>query len=339
VIPNGTKRHLIIEEIQVSTYALELGRAYTWFQGKRIVVTGAAGFIGTRLVEWLHALGAEIFAMDILQGRWPSEVHAITGDILTKSIQGLSETRIDVVFHLAAVTGVARTARDPVQTFAVNAVGTGNILELTQSAGIEVFCLLSSSEVYGEPQEVPIAEDSLLAPLSVYGWSKVCAEQLVKAHVAGHGVRGITIRPFNVYGPGQREDFVISRFLHRAMRGQALEIVGTGKQQRVFTYVDDLVRGLLLATASDDPGYHVYNLAGEQVTTICEVAEMVVATVGSEARSLHVDPSTLDRNPMAEVSVRIPSIGRASRELGFRPRVGLSDGLRLTHATLVHTLE
>jgi len=308
-----------------------------YFQGKTTLVTGAAGFIGSHLVRHLHALGAQVVALDRTMGEPLPGVRWVITDILELIPEHLEGITPEVVFHLAAILGVSYTQQNPVQTLAVNAVGTSRVLKLVRALGAKVICLLSSSEVYGEPESIPITEENHLHPLSIYGLSKVCAEQMLEAHVQGADLHGVTIRPFNVYGPGQRSDFVVSRFLQLTMQGLPPMVAGTGIQQRVFTFIDDLIYGMLLAVMKSKLGYQVYNIAGEEIISIAELADLIISIIGGDVRPINVQLSDLERDSATEVLIRIPSIEKATRELGYRSRTSLERGLKMTHAQI--TLE
>lgn len=302
-----------------------------YFQGKTILVTGAAGFVGRHLVRHLHALGAQVIALDRMHGESLPQVQWVITDLMELTPKHLEGITLDIAFHLAAILGVSYTGQHPTQTLAVNAIGTSRVLKLIRTLGTKVTCFVSSSEVYGEPDSIPITEDSSLKPLSIYGWSKLCAEQILEAHVQAGDLSGVIIRPFNVYGPGQRSDFVVSRFLQLAMQGLPPMVAGTGRQQRHFTFVDDLIYGMLLAVMKSKSGCQAYNIAGDRALSISELADLIVRVTGSNARSINVQLSDLERDPTTEVVIRIPSIEKATSELGYRPQISLEQGLKMTY--------
>lgn len=307
-----------------------------YFQGKSILVTGAAGFVGRHLVRHLHALGAQVVALDRIPGELLPGVRWVIADVMELTPKHLEGIGLEIAFHLASIVGVSYTGQNPVQTLAVNAIGTSRVLKLARTLGAKVICLTSSSEVYGEPDSIPITEDSTLHPLSIYGWSKVCAEQLLEAHVQNRFLCGVVIRPFNVYGPNQRSDFVVSRFLQLAIQGLPPMVVGTGRQRRIFTFVDDLIYGMLLAVMKSESGYHVYNIAGEEDISISELADLIVSITGSDARPIYAQLSDLERDPATEVLVRIASIEKARRELDYRSQTSLEEGLKMTYEQIAH---
>jgi nucleoside-diphosphate-sugar epimerase len=306
-----------------------------YFRGKTILVTGAAGFVGSHLVRHLHALGAQVVAIDRIPGESLVGVRWVIADLMELTPKHLEGIALEIAFHLASIVGVSYTGQNPVQTLAVNAIGTSRVLKLARTLGAKIICLTSSSEVYGEPDSIPITEDSTLHPLSIYGWSKVCAEQLLEAYVQSGDLCGVVIRPFNVYGPGQRSDFVVSHFLQLIRQRLPPMVVGNGMQRRIFTYVDDLIYGILLAIVKSKPGFQIYNLAGEEDISIAELADLIVSIVGSDARPIYVQLSDLERDSATEVHVRIASTEKARRELGYRPQISLEQGLKETYAQML----
>ena len=192
----------------------------------------------------------------------------ITADLLGFDPGELKTTKLDIVIHLAAMLGVVAAAADPAKTWRVNVEGTRSVIQLAEAARTSYFCSFSSSEIYGEPDILPVTEESLAKPQSIYARSKLEAEHLVLRYARATNTPTSVIRPFNVYGPGQRVDFVVARFLSLALMGTAPTVIGDGLQQRAFTYITDLVDGTLLSIARNRMPGRKYNIAGECAVTI-----------------------------------------------------------------------
>jgi nucleoside-diphosphate-sugar epimerase len=296
-------------------------------RSKRVFVTGAAGFIGGHLVRRLVALGADVAGLDRKPfAEFPGTRHLV-GDVTALSPSTVREFQPDIMFHLASVVGVTASAADAGSTTAVILDGTRSALDAAVRAGCRHFVFVSSSEVYGEPTAFPVTESTPHAPLSAYGKAKSAAEQLVREQAETHGIRATIIRPFNVYGPQQRLDFVIPRFVSLALRDEPITIVGDGQQLRTFTYITDFVAGTLAAVAEEARGSTVYNISGADTWSLEAVAVGVVRTLGSRSRLVTVDPADLDRPPLIEIKHRVASHSLAGRRLGYAPEVYLMEGV------------
>lgn len=294
-----------------------------------MLVTGGAGFLGAHLARRLRELEAEVHTLDVQPLEEPN-AHHITTDVLELRSEDLRSIAPDVVFHLAAVVGVEDAWADPGRTVAVNAAGTGHLLSLCRTIGTRRFCLVSSSSVYGEPESLPITETHRTHPRSVYAWSKVCAEQLVRATAESRLMHSIILRPFNIYGPGQRDGFVVTRFIKQALAGAPLTIVGSGLQRRDFTHVEDFVECALVAVAESAGIAPIYNVASGSSVTVSELARQIVDIAGSPSSVVHVGIEEVGRHPLSEIALREASIAKARTELGFEPAVDLRSGLGRT---------
>ncbi|WP_191330515.1 NAD(P)-dependent oxidoreductase [Frigoribacterium sp. ACAM 257] len=296
------------------------------YAGRRILVTGAAGFIGSALVPRLLQAGATVVGIDIRQGyEGPGYEHRL-GDAANLTAAELAEVRPDMVVHLASVVGVVAAASDPAATRRAILGMTTQFVDLVESLSGVRFVYVSSSEVYGQSTAFPLVEKSPLAPLSAYGQAKRDAEELVSARTAAGRLDGIVVRPFNVYGPGQRTDFVVTRFVEQALSGDDLTVVDSGDQLRTFTYVDDFVEGLLRAAAHDGDE-RLFNISGHETWTIGALASAVVDLAGSASSIVSTEPADLGRPREIEVENRVASCGRARRVLGYQPRVGVLQGI------------
>ncbi|MDG4803232.1 NAD-dependent epimerase/dehydratase family protein [Micromonospora sp. WMMD980] len=309
------------------------------FRGKRILVTGAAGFIGGHLVHRLVALGAAVVGLDrVPAAEFPGERHLV-GDVTTLDPSIVREIQPELVFHLASVVGVTEAAADADITTDAIVGGTREVLDAAARAGCRHFVFVSSSEVYGEAVAFPITESTPHAPLSAYGKAKSTAERLVQEQTKAHGMRATIIRPFNVYGPRQRLDFVIPRFVSLALRDKAITLVGDGQQLRTFTYITDFVAGTLAAVAEKSHGPAIYNISGADTWNLEAVAVGVVRALGSRSEIVIVDPADLHRPPDIEIKHRVASHSLAGRQLGYVPQVPLMEGIGKVAAAMRQPVE
>jgi len=301
-----------------------------FFRAKRVLVTGAAGFIGRHVVRRLSELGARVIGLDRAPHAAFEGAEWISADLLAFDPSGFKITNLDVVIHLAAVLGVVAAAVDPAKTWLVNVEGTRSVIQLAEASGTSYFCSFSSSEIYGEPDVLPVTEEAMAKPQSTYARSKLEAEHLVVRYAKATNTPTSVIRPFNVYGPGQRVDFVVARFLSLALMGTAPTVIGDGLQQRSFTYITDLVDGTLLSIARNRMPGRQYNIAGECAVTIGELAQRIVLLTHCPAPPVLVPLTATGRPLDSEIVHRVPSIQRAQTELGYTPRVSLGEGLART---------
>lgn len=291
-----------------------------------IVVTGGAGFIGSRLVGALLHSGNRVTVIDDLSSSSPSGVShgadLIRLDVSADEAAGqLRELRPDAVVHAAAQVSVPKSVEDPLRDLNVNVRGTLAMLQGARAAGVQRFVFISSGgAVYGDvAPDRPAREEDLPAPLSPYGIHKLAAEH----HVARSGLSFGVARLANVYGPGQRSDLeggVVAIFAERIGNGLGLEIHGTGDQSRDFVHVDDVVAALDSMLHSERTG--IWNVGTGRATTIVELADMVAGS--SEAR----DKITRKPRRDGDVLASVLDVSKIERELGWRPRIDLADGLR-----------
>lgn len=311
----------------------------------RVLITGAAGFIGSACAVALRARGDEVVGLDsfdeTLYARpvkertlawarhgdpWP----LVEGDVRdSRSIgQALERGPFDAVLHLGAVAGVRPSLRLAPRYFDVNVTGTLRLVEAARAAGVERFVLASSSSVYGGNQKVPFAEDDRVdAPMSPYAASKAAMELAVRADQRLHGGHVTCLRFFTVYGPRQRPDMAIHKFLRLVAADAPIPLFGDGSSGRDYTYIDDIVAGVLAAL--DRPrGFRVYNLGGDRVVRLDALVEAVGRTAG---RTPKIAPQPM---PPGDVPLTHADLSRARDELGYAPRTPLEEGLRKTWAWL-----
>jgi nucleoside-diphosphate-sugar epimerase len=301
------------------------------------LVTGGAGFIGSHLADRLVQLGHRVRVADNLStGKRANLAHLddridfVVGDLRDPEVCGRIVDNVNVVFHVAALPSVLRSLADPWGTHEANANGTLRLLLACQAAGVERFVYSSSSSVYGDTPRLPKAESMEPLPRSPYAASKLTGEQYTLAFARAGIIEGVALRYFNVFGPrqdpGSQYAAVIPLFLHGASQGTPLTIFGDGNQTRDFTYVDNVVDANLLAAsraASMVSGYVVNVGAGER-TSLNELLALIPSVTGRDVESNQQPPR------LGDVRDSQASLGRASRVLGYRPRVKLLDGLQRT---------
>jgi nucleoside-diphosphate-sugar epimerase len=309
-------------------------------RGRRIFLTGGAGFIGAsligRLVDNNEVVVYDTFARNALAAKpWArhSNLRIVDGDVLDPARLREAMAGADIVVHLAAIAGVDTVLKSPTTTMRVNLLGTYNVLEAARAAGrCERLVTFSTSEVFGT-YAYRVSEGDTVTTGAVgearwtYAVSKLAGEHLTFAYFKEFGVPGTIVRPFNVYGPGQVGEGAIHVFVKRALANQDLQIHGDGDQIRSWTYIDDLVDGVLLVMERPEAVGQSFNLGNPRGTiTINALAELVIAVTESSSKIVHVP------RPGVDVELRIPSIEKARQLLGFSPRVDLREGLERTVA-------
>ncbi|GAB6862942.1 NAD-dependent epimerase/dehydratase family protein [Haloplanus litoreus] len=311
---------------------------------EKILVTGAAGFIGQHLIDRLTQDGHDITALDIKPNAPASfaddpNVTYISGSILHEEFVDTmvfpSPRSYDRIFHLAAIVGVHRYENpdDLLYVIDVNINGTKNLLERVRGSDTR-FVYTSTSEIFGRNPDVPWAEDDdrVIGPPSESRWSysatkAVCEHMIENIGRTAPGVSGTIVRPFNLYGPGQRPNFVIPKFLDLVSRGEVPTVYGDGTQRRCFTYIDDFVQGIVRASERDHDGTETYNLGSTDEIEIRELANLVLDVAGMDEREPEfVDPGDDHEEP----DRRIPDVSRAREHLDWEATTPLRDGLEMT---------
>ena len=308
---------------------------------KTILLTGCAGFIGSKVGELLLQQGYKVVGVDDLndaydvrlkewrlkqlRGQAHFQFHRL--DIADKN--GLSEVfadagPFDAVINLAARAGVRHSLEDPWVYYRTNATGTLNLLELCKDNKVKKFVAASSSSVYGIPSEPdrPFCEDQPTDhPLSPYAASKKATEGLCYAYHHLHGLDITLLRYFTVYGPAGRPDMSIFRFIKWIAEGKTLILYGDGTQNRDFTYIDDIAHGTVLALKST--GYQIFNLGNDRPVTILRLISLIEELLGKKAQ--------IDYRPVhpADVPATWASIDKARRLLGWQPQIKLEQGVKL----------
>jgi nucleoside-diphosphate-sugar epimerase len=300
----------------------------------RVLVTGAAGFLGSTLCDALLDDGADVVGVDAFTPSYPEATkrenlkgalgqkrfRLVRADLRDADLDPIVKDATHVV-HLAALAGVRGSWGSAFPDYAShNIVATQRLLESLRDREVKRVVVASSSSVYGAPSRFPTPEEEPLRPLSPYGVTKVATEALLQAYRASYGVPAVGLRYFTVYGPRQRPDMGIHKFFDAARRGREITIYGDGGQSRDFTFVDDAVQATRAALDRPTEAL-VYNVGGGHRITLNELLDAVERTAGRRVARRHEPPAPGDpRDTSADTS-------RAGRELGYTPRTNLESGL------------
>lgn len=304
-------------------------------ESKRVLITGAAGFLGSHLCDLFIGRGYEVVGMDNL----------ITGDL--SNIEHLFRLKnfefynhdvstfvhvsgkLDYILHFASPASPIDYLKIPIQTLKVGSLGIHNLLGLAKSKGAKIL-IASTSEVYGDPSVNPQPEDywgnvNPVGPRGVYDEAKRFQEAMTMAYHTFHGVETRIVRIFNTYGPRMRlnDGRVLPAFIGQALRGEDLTIFGDGSQTRSFCYVDDLIEGIYRLLLSD----HAYpvNIGNPDEITIRQFAEEIIKLTGTDQKVVYKDL------PQDDPKQRRPDISKAKELLGWEPKVSRAEGLKLTY--------
>ena len=298
------------------------------------IVTGGAGFIGSELVRQLAEQGARVTVIDNLVNGTRENLSGLPGDRVTliehdiRDFPAYASLLRDagVIYHLACL-GVRHSVHSPGENHDVNATGTLRLLEASRSASVPKFVYVSSSEVYGTAQWVPMQEDHPTFPCTVYGGSKLAGEAYARAFHRTYGYPTVVVRPFNTYGPRSHHEGdsgeVIPKFLLRCLASKPMVIFGDGTQTRDFTYVSDSARGIILAGTAKAAVGRTMNLGSGSELTVNDLARTVAEITGRpDAAIVHDAPRPGD------VLRLYADMSQARSLLGYEPRIPLADGLR-----------
>jgi UDP-glucuronate 4-epimerase len=297
-----------------------------------VLVTGAAGFIGSHLCERLLRDGHVVHGVDSYSDHYARSLkelnvaplreqagfHFHLRDLVGAPLDELMR-EAEVVYHLAARPGV-RDSWDYFDDYAhANILGTKQVLDACAAHGTR-YVYASSSSVYGNSPVLPAVEQLASKPISPYGVTKVMAEVMAGSYMESHGFDVVGLRYFTVYGPRQRPDMALARFIDAALDGRTITVFGDGRQQRDFTYVDDIVDGTVLAARHGVPG-EVYNLASSEPVPLIDVLDLLGELAGRELKLDFADVQ------VGDVRDTWGDIAKANRDLGYTPQTSLRDGL------------
>jgi UDP-glucuronate 4-epimerase len=318
-------------------------------KAQTILVTGGAGFIGSHLAETLLEEGRRVVVLDNFNpfydpglkaanvsalraaaSRAGSELRVLKGDLrsradVNRAVAAAGPAEAPTVVHLAAMAGVRPSIEQPGLYQAVNLDGTLNLLEACRDAGLKRLVFASSSSVYGNNEKVPFAEsDPVDHPISPYAMTKKAGELLCHNYHHLYDISVACLRFFTVYGPRQRPDLAIHKFARLMARDRALPFFGDGTTRRDYTYITDTVQGVMGALAwldEEAPRYDVFNLGESQTVPLSRLVELLGEALGKTPR--------LERLPMqpGDVVCTYADIDKARRVLGYRPRIGIEEGI------------
>jgi nucleoside-diphosphate-sugar epimerase len=306
----------------------------------RLLVTGAAGFIGSHLIEALLSQGDEVVGVDNFDAFYPramkernlAEVGRRPGlsfwehDILDVAAVRERLTPDTVIVHLAGKAGVRPSLADPVGYTVANVAGTAAVLEAARQAGVSRIVYGSSSSVYGDSTPAPFREDAeAVVPVSPYAATKRAAELLLSAVAPIYGFRAASLRFFTVYGPRQRPDLAIHAFTRTMVEGRTLTVFGDGTQARDYTYCDDIIAGVLAAirwTSTAPAGVETFNLGGNRSIATGDMVAEIAAALGVRPK--------VERAPMqpGDVQITAADLTKSSAVLGYMPKTPFPEGIR-----------
>lgn len=302
------------------------------------LVTGGAGFIGSHVCERLLQTGHSVWVFDDLNPFYDPRIKRrnlddirslarpfafVQGDIIDRTALDdlCGSVKFDQVIHLAARAGVRPSLRDPALYQRVNVEGTANVLEAARQSGVKKVILASSSSVYGVNSKVPFSEgEPVLSAISPYAASKLACEALGHVYHHVYSMDIAVLRLFTAYGPRQRPDLAIHKFARLILAGRPIPVFGEGNTARDYTYVTDIVEGILACTRKV-VGYEIFNLGDSQTITLNHLIELLEAALNKKA--------IIDRQPPqpGDVPITFADVSKARRELGYQPKVKIEEGI------------
>ena len=304
----------------------------------KLLVTGGAGFIGSHLVDRLRENGRRIICLDDFNDYYDPELKKanisahrqdrdfclVEGDIRDQALVEslVAKEKPGMIIHLAARAGVRPSLEQPHLYQSTNVLGTLNLLEAARKNGVKKFIFGSSSSVYGVNSKIPFSEDDpLLNPVSPYAATKIAGEALCNCFAAAYGLQAISLRFFTVYGPRQRPDLAIRRFTELMLAGKEITLFGDGTSARDYTYIDDIIRGILTAVDHEPAGHEIFNLGNSQPLQLNKLIRLLEQITGVKAKIAQ----TTDQP--GDVPVTFADLQKSGRILGYHPTMNIEEGL------------
>jgi UDP-glucuronate 4-epimerase len=308
----------------------------------KILVTGGAGFIGSHVMERLAVVGHEVCSVDNFNDYYDPAIKrkniaaikrqfpvvSYEMDIREKERlrQVFRENHFDAVIHLAAMAGVRPSIQNPAYYYDVNITGTVNLLDLIKEAQIKHFIFASSSSVYGNNKKVPFSEkDFVDHPISPYAATKKSGELLCHTYHHLYDINTVCLRFFTVYGPRQRPDLAIHKFMKKIINNETIPVYGDGSSKRDYTYIDDIVTGIVKSLdfmCENDGCFEVFNLGESRTISLSEMIETIERVTGKQAK--------IERLPMqpGDVKITYADITKARKMLEYEPSMDFEEGIR-----------
>ncbi len=297
----------------------------------RSLVTGCTGFIGSHLTEKLLQEGHEVIGIDCFTDYYSREIkeNNIQKALLDKNFTFLDEDIInlstfpdvDYVFHQAAQAGVRASWGKSFEIYTENNIlVTQKLLEYYKDRNLNKFVFASSSSIYGNTDELPILEDAQKKPFSPYGVTKLAAENLCLLYHMNYGTPTVSLRYFTVYGPRQRPDMGINKFVHAVLNGDVIEVYGDGNQTRDFTFISDVVEANLLAAYSDVIGEY-FNIGGGSRISVDDLLKLIGKVVGKDIHIKYIEMQKGD------VQHTFADVIKAEKMIGYKSIVGIEQGI------------
>jgi len=303
-----------------------------------ILLTGGAGFIGSHLAQRLLREGKRLAIVDNLDEFYPAEFKRANLDEVKASgefqyfptdmrdgeklREVFAAFKPDAVIHLAARPGVRPSFQQPEAYTSINVLGTTQVLEISRQCGVRRFVFASSSSVYGHSSQAPFREDANIShPLSIYAATKVAGEAVAYTYSHAYGLSVACLRLFTVYGPRQRPDLAIRKFAGMIMRGEEVPIFGDGSLERDYTYIDDIVDGILRALDSSG-SFDVYNIGNSHPVRIDKMVDTLASALHKPVRRKFIP------TPAGEMLLTHADLTKAHQVLGYSPQVSFEEGIR-----------
>jgi UDP-glucose 4-epimerase len=300
----------------------------------KFLITGGAGFIGSHLADKLLNMGNDVIVYDNLDEYYSDKekniehnlsrknFHFINGDILDYETLIKSMKGINIVFHLAAQPGVRFSMTNPDKTLKVNVLGTLNVLRASKETGVRRLVFASSSSVYGQIKYMPVDEKHPTKPTSIYGISKLTSENLCQLFNDQLGLKVVVLRYHTVYGPRQRPDMAIHKWVKQIFHNERITIYGDGNQTRDFTYIDDVVDATIKAAYVENIDGEIFNIGGGSNKSVNQVVRLLTKLTGMNVEIIY------EPEQVGDVSHTYADVSKAKKILGYEPKTKLEEGLK-----------